>query len=117
MVAVLPLRIWVLQVILRCTGDFALIDREKDPICVAGRTLLFTSIVLFAVLVVLESRQEGDLLLMEPAQKFVCPFGHQELIGGDQRPDIVLPSELLRREIGQVAPVVHVTKDELVILL
>ena len=76
LVTVLPLRIWVRQVILLCTRDFALINRVKDPICVAGRTLLFAGVVLVAVLVVLEGRQECDLLLMEPSQKLVCPFGH-----------------------------------------
>ena len=54
---------------------------------------------------------------MEPVKEIVRVFGNEELVSGHQSSNVIVASELLRREVCQVAPEVHVTKDELVILL
>ena len=57
-------------------GHIALVHREKDAICVARRPLFLARVVLFAVLVVLEGRQERDLLFVEPVEQLICGLGH-----------------------------------------
>ena len=50
-------------------------------------------------------------------QEIVCALGDKELVSSHQSFYVVLAGELLGREVCQVAPEVHVTKDELVVLL
>lgn len=79
--------------------------------------MLFASVINCAFLVVFESRQKVNFFFIEPLHELVAVFVENKLVRVPQGTDIVASGEFFCLGALQVASEIHVTEDELVVLL